>query len=382
MNIGSTRNNHPLWGVKRSSAKWGQCRGLFVKSLPDARSRTSSCGDERAVSEVLGVIMMMAMVVTIMGGVWVFLNPYLVDFQDNTNWKSAVNIADRIDDRIDVAGSSPENTGIRNTYALKSTILMPVENVEKWSISADLVSYDRIEIINLNHTTLSILAANETARSVKIENNDSSFTQSFQASHEAVIIQHNISKHHWIMITVYDEDNTPIHRQFEIVLSGLTITTSFGEGEHQIALMNNARTAKFPNEPWQLTRLPNMEIDSLASGEFRFSILLTDITLGSSLGSSNTIAVNFESLGALTLFSGEAHNVRFVVNNYLHDVITPQYHDSWLTDYKINRASGTLDSYTGYSPYQRASGADGFTIETQDAILNLEVDLQRIEVSR
>ena len=382
MNIGSTRNNHPLWGVKRSSAKWGQCRGLFVKSLPDARSRTSSCGDERAVSEVLGVIMMMAMVVTIMGGVWVFLNPYLVDFQDNTNWKSAVNIADRIDDRIDVAGSSPENTGIRNTYALKSTILMPVENVEKWSISADLVSYDRIEIINLNHTTLSILAANETARSVKIENNDSSFTQSFQASHEAVIIQHNISKQHWMMITVYDEDNTPIHRQFEIVLSGLTITTAFGEGEHQIALMNNARTSKFPNEPWQLTRLPNMEIDSLASGEFRFSILLTDITLGGSLGSSNTIAVNFESLGALTLFSGEAYNVRFVVNNYLHDVITPQYHDSWLTDYKINRASGTLDTYTGYSPYQRASGADGFTIETQDAILNLEVDLQRIEVSR
>ena len=165
-----------------------------------------------------------------MGGVWVFLNPYLVDFQDNTNWKSAVNIADRIDDRLDVAGSSPENTGIRNTYSLKSTILMPIENIEKWSISADLVSYDRIEIINLNHTTVSILSANETARSIKIENADSSFTQSFQASHEAVIIQHNVSKEHWIMITVYDEDSTPIHRQFEISLSGLTITTSFGEG--------------------------------------------------------------------------------------------------------------------------------------------------------
>ena len=378
----STRKNHPLRGVKRSSAKWGQCRGLFVKSLPDARSRTSSCDDERAVSEVLGVIMMMAMVVTIMGGVWVFLNPYLVDFQDNTNWKSAVNIADRIDDRLDVAGSSPENTGIRNTYSLKSTILMPIENVEKWSISADLVSYDRIEIINLNHTTVSILSANETARSIKIENADSSFTQSFQASHEAVIIQHNVSKEHWIMITVYDEDSTPIHRQFEISLSGLTITTSFGEGEHQIALMNNARTAKFPNEPWQLTRLPTMEIDSLANGDFRFSILLTDVTMNGSLGSSNTIAVNFESLGAMTLFTGDAYNVRFVVNNFLHDVITPQYHDSWLTDYKINRASGTLDTYTGYSPYQRASGADGFTIETNGGSLNLEVDLQRIEVSR
>ena len=36
----------------------------------------------------------------------------------------------------------------------------------------------------------------------------------------------------------------------------------------------------------------------------------------------------------------------------------------------------------GYAPYQRASGADGFTIETQDAKINFEVDLQRIEVSR
>jgi hypothetical protein len=223
--------------------------------------------------------MMMAMVITIMGGVWVFLNPYLVDFQDNTNWKSAVNIADSIDDRLDVAGSLPEDTGIRNTYSLKSTILRPTENVERWSIAADLVSSERIQIINLNYTTLTILSANETARSVLIENEDSSFTQSFQASHEAVIIQHNISNHHWMMITVFDEDNTPIHRQFEILLSGLTITTSFGEGEHQIALMNNARATKFPNEPWQLARLPNMEIDSLANGDFRFSILLTDITL-------------------------------------------------------------------------------------------------------
>jgi hypothetical protein len=135
-------------------------------------------------------------------------------------------------------------------------------------------------------------------------------------------------------------------------------------------------------EAWQVTRLPNMEIDSLANGEYRFSILLTDITLNGSLGSSNTMAINFESLGALTLFTGDAYNVRFVVNNHLHDVITPQYHDSWLTDYKINRASGTLDTYTGYAPYQRASGSDGFTIETQDAKINFEVDLQRIEVSR
>ena len=94
------------------------------------------------------------------------------------------------------------------------------------------------------------------------------------------------------------------------------------------------------------------------------------------------MAINYASLGVMTLFMCDAYYVRFVVTNHLHDVITPQYHESWLTNYKINRASGTLDTYTGYAPYQRASGADGFTIETQDAKINFEVDLQRIEVSR
>ena len=60
--------------------------------------------DEHGVSEVLGVIMMLAMVVSIMGGVWVFLNPYLYDFEDNTNWNKATGIADRLEDRIDVVG--------------------------------------------------------------------------------------------------------------------------------------------------------------------------------------------------------------------------------------------------------------------------------------
>ena len=56
--------------------------------------RQSTAKDDDAVSEILGVIMMLAMVVTIMGGVWVFLNPYLVAFNDNTNWNSASNIAE------------------------------------------------------------------------------------------------------------------------------------------------------------------------------------------------------------------------------------------------------------------------------------------------
>ena len=44
------------------------------------RSR-SKHDDDLAVSEVIGVVMLLAMVVTMMGGVFVFLTPYVNDFQ-------------------------------------------------------------------------------------------------------------------------------------------------------------------------------------------------------------------------------------------------------------------------------------------------------------
>ena len=58
------------------------------------RSR-SKHDDDLAVSEVIGVVMLLAMVVTMMGGVFVFLTPYVNDFQDNTAWSNANGIAER-----------------------------------------------------------------------------------------------------------------------------------------------------------------------------------------------------------------------------------------------------------------------------------------------
>ena len=57
---------------------------LSVNAHQPTVLRPSLRRDQRAVSEVLGVVMMLAMVVTIMGGVWIFLNPYISDFEDKT----------------------------------------------------------------------------------------------------------------------------------------------------------------------------------------------------------------------------------------------------------------------------------------------------------
>ena len=86
------------------------------------QTRLRNSREDAAVSEVLGVIMMLAMVVSIMGGVWVFLNPYISDFEDNTNWNAANGIADRLEDRIDVAADSPDGTGIRHKLGMRTSM--------------------------------------------------------------------------------------------------------------------------------------------------------------------------------------------------------------------------------------------------------------------
>ncbi len=353
-----------------------------VNAQPNSVWRPSLRRDQRAVSEVLGVVMMLAMVITIMGGVWVFLNPYITDFEDNTNWNSATGIAERFEDRIDVAGGAPEGTGIRHTLALQSTMIQSVEKVEVWTISADLTPYDSITVRNENSSAIGIFAMNETARSATIETEYGVENYSFESSHEEILINHSSTQQHWMTVTVFDADGNALHRSVTYLVSGIQITTSLGQGEHQIALMNDARAERFPNEPWRVSQYPNIEIDTLVNGDFRLSIVLSDVTINGSLGSGNKIGMNMMSLGPMTLFTGEAYNVKFTVINSLNDLITPQYHDRMLDEYNLNRASGTLDTYVGYAPFLRASGADGFTVETQGAQLFLEVDVKRVEVSR
>ena len=130
--------------------------------------RQSTAKDDDAVSEILGVIMMLAMVVTIMGGVWVFLNPYLVAFNDNTNWNSASNIADRVEDRFDVVGDSPNGTGTRQALSLKSSSINPANLVEEWIIASDLTPNEVVNVIELNASSFEFLALNETVTSISV----------------------------------------------------------------------------------------------------------------------------------------------------------------------------------------------------------------------
>ncbi|MDB3879241.1 hypothetical protein N9295_00140, partial [bacterium] len=168
--------------------------------------------EEKAVSEILGVIMMLAMVVSIMGGVFVFLNPYLVAFHDNTNWNSANNIADRIEDRLDVVGDAPNGTGTRQALSLQASSINPVQLVEEWVLSADLTPYEVVQVEEINSSSLRFLSINESVTTVVITNPITSISIDVQSSFEYSLVDHNLTSETFLIVDMYNEEGTHVHR--------------------------------------------------------------------------------------------------------------------------------------------------------------------------
>jgi hypothetical protein len=337
--------------------------------------------EDDGVSEILGVIMMLAMVVSIMGGVFVFLNPYLVAFQDNTNWNSANNIADRIEDRLDVVGDAPNGTGTRQALSLQASSINPVQLVEEWVLAADLTPYEVVQVEEINSSSLHYISMNESVTSVVVTNPTNSVSFAVEPTFDSTVIEHNLTSETYLIVDMYNEGGTHVHRWARFVLSGLSISTNIDGGLNQIVLINDARISKDPSTSWEIEKAPRLRLDTLIDGTTRLSLVLTDVQLSESLGNGPNVGFKVESMGPIQLFTGEAYNLRVMVKNTLHSIVDPQYHEIWLTDYTLNRASGTLDEFIGISPYQRASGIDGFTVETQNLGLSLEIDIRRMVVN-
>jgi len=355
----------------------------YEQTMPPARQRrnVSQRRDEVAgVSEVLGVIMMLAMVVSIMGGVWVFLNPYISDFEDNTNWNAANGIADRLEDRIDVAADSPEGTGIRHKLGMRTSMLQGVSNLELWSISADLTSADIVNVHGYTGSTFTVSAVNSTATKAVIY--DETGLNEFTIDTNSGLVTHNMQLTDWYVITILNDNEEPIHKTIKYTISGLRIITSLGNGEHEIYLVNNARIEHFADSAWEISKFPRVEFDQLATGGVRLSIILTNIAVNGSLGSANQLGIDIVSAGTITPFSGLCYNVRYSLINSVSAVITPQYDEQWLSEYALNRASGTLDSYIGLAPFERASGADGITVSSVGQPVYFDLTINEVVVER
>ena len=344
------------------------------------RSQRKSDSD-LAVSEVIGVVMLLAMVITMMGGVFVFLTPYVNDFQDNTAWSNANGIAERLDGRIDVVAGASSDTGLRTTIPLTMSSISPLISAEVWTISADLTAREVVTVSYVNQTTFSIISENETADRVTIWTEGGEVEITFNESYEEVFVTHSLNVADIYIVTVFDGENE-IHKHANVPISGLMVKTKVQTGDHSIGLLNDARYDKFSDETWSITSAPDMNIEELFDGTMRASLSLRDVDTVGAIPDGRNAIFDIRSDGPITLFSGDAWNFRFSVESSLGPTVTPQMTEGWLTDYNLHRASNTLDQHRGISPWLRASGIDGMTIDHGNSVIDLEIELQLVEVSR
>mgnify|MGYP000229019991 CR=1 FL=1 len=111
--------------------------------------------------------MLLAMVVTVIGSVFVLLAPFLEDISDNLEWSSGTVAATQLNDRILIAAQTPEGSGLVQQNAQLSRSMDPLQDAEIWKVQADLGGSDRT-IVSLDGDLLTVTSLNRTASIVRV----------------------------------------------------------------------------------------------------------------------------------------------------------------------------------------------------------------------
>ena len=259
--------------------------------------------------------------------------------------------------------------------------ISPLISAEVWTVSADLTAGEIVTVTYINQTTFSIISENETANRALIWTESGEKEISFNETFEEVFVSHELNVADIYIVTVFD-DETEIHKHAKIPISGLMVKTKVQTGEHSIGILNDARYDKFSDETWTISSQPDMNIEELFDGTMRASLSLRDVDTVGAIPDGRNAIFDIRSEGPITLFSGDAWNFRFTFESSLGPTVTPQMTEGWLTDYNLHRASDTLDQHRGISPWLRASGIDGMTIDHGNSMIDLEIELQLVEVSK
>lgn len=319
--------------------------------------------------------MLLAMVVTVIGSVFVLLAPFLEDISDNREWSSGTVAATQLNDRILIAAQTPEGSGLVQQNAQLSRSMDPLQDAEIWMIQADLGGSDRT-IVTLDGDLLTVTSLNNTASIVRVT--DSSSTQTFTMTNNTndFTVSGLMGN---IIIEVEDIHGTISHRFVEVTIDGIRLNNILTDGEFSVDLVNGARIEKLPNQPVAVKQFPRFNTDLLLDGTPRVSLILLDLDI-TATASRHMTNVHLDSKGELELFNAEARNLIVQVDIAGDPSISPQYIQHWTGDYTLYLAGAAINEYQGFGPYERISGLDGITVLPGDVPFQFVVILQSVEV--
>tara|TARA_B100001113_G_C21117440_1_gene625965 strand:- start:162 stop:1196 length:1035 start_codon:yes stop_codon:yes gene_type:complete len=336
--------------------------------------------EDDALSDVIGMVMLLAMIVIVLSSTMIILQPYITDYDDNKHWSQTKVIADQIDERIRLVGTSPEDTGSIQTFELTSTSVKELESAEVWTFSADISGSDVIEINLESFNSFNLKSINNTASQAIVNNggNVSVFDLNFIDGVANINFENYVGR--LLIIEVLNSDSEVIHKFARIELSGIGIDTALSTGNFEIDLLNGARMEKLHGEAYKVERYPSIRHSSMPDNSQQLSFVLVDIDMSLLEGRSNTFSLQMVSKGPLTLFEGDVRNIRMNMYNDIDESMTDRFISHWMENYNMNLASGTLDNFEGFGPWKRVSGIDGFGIHPLDKSILAEIVLHRVVV--
>jgi len=325
--------------------------------------------------------MLLAMLITVMSGVVVLIEPYLSDFEDQRDWAATFIISEQISDRIEAIGAAPEGAGSKTSLDMSGIRMLMVENIEEWKLQADLTDEERVQMTVANSQVV-VECQNATCSTLRLTEEDGSiaiWTMSNDNQQQTFNLSDSLSD--VAIFEAIDAEGVILHRMVKLSISGIELNTEMNKGSLQLAMINGAKIERRPGIPWSIKEFPTIKFDELPDGTPRLSMIITDLLAGEALPGGGAPVMELKSHGANELFDGQVWNFRFTMSNLLHDIIDPQYTHHWTKGYEIHVATDSIEDYDGIAPYERQSGADGLTVLPSDHFI-LEVGLQQVEVSR
>ena len=333
--------------------------------------------DVGGVSEILGVTMLLAMVVTVLGAVFVVLTPLVNDINDNREWSAGSVAATQLNDRILVVADSPAGTGVVHRSAQLANSIDWLPGAETWTIAADLAGTDRVTV-RLDPGGVNVTSLNRTATNMTVVTETGTY-QSDLVNGTGNLSVGGVTDGR-VSVEVKDMQGITIHRLVRISIDGIRLNNYMTSGVFTVDLVNGARIEKLPGQGIVVQQYPRLRHDVLIDGTPRVSLVLLDIEAGEAT-TQHMNTVNLASLGAESLFDGASRNLLLKTVFVAEATIGARYTHHWSGDHDLWLASGQIDDYNGFGPRQRLSGLDGLTLFPTDETFTLEVTLQKVEVS-
>ena len=340
---------------------------------PSATRRTA---DERAVSEIMGVTMLLAMVVSTMAGVIVVMQPFMQDLTDNRDWAAGSVAATQFNDRLMVVAESPNGTGIVVNNQHISDTIEPLRRAENWQISADLIGHDRVTV-ELQNGNFVVSSLNGTAATVHISTSLGSEQWNLSTGNGELTT--NLSVQEWMQIDVLDATGQVIHRWIQTPLDGIQMRTPLNHGTFLVNLINGARIEQLPNHPIDVRSYPRLHHDHTLEGGLRVSLVLIDVDI-EGMERSKDVSLDLESRGQITFFDDQARNLKLVAEFTGEDNPESRYLRQWTDSFDLHRATGDSNEYVGFGPNGRLSGAEGLTLHPTSSSFHLDIIMQQVVV--